>query len=617
MWVCLANGDPGGLALPRLLTSFAPCLAVFALVAGPSALAAKPPPGPPPFVIPKDTPSTRYPVAGWLEGLFQQQVMDCSGLTERVKVWKGKDKSSEVSFVPASVVNYFDLKGVAAPPKPATVWVHQSMSISTAFLTLYEPLAAGKGPGDGRTFVGDLSAGPIGVASTLPGFDGSQFAASCSAAISAAAKIDGDFKLLPATIQAALDADVGARGAYNLAFTSGLFYSPIYALWKGQAKGAPLAPEAIDPGKLYSSLVFWNFYADNPARIGQPVEMLEQLNGVAIYKTSSLDMSAKISNSVTVDVAAPFISAKGKESAELGSSSSFKAQTFALAEFVDVATGPSQTRYFQIPPIAEVVDRAGRSSRFTVAETAETLKIYNTDPITVRLRVPGIPPGLCSRNSAWGVTDQPGAGDTAATVSLEAITPVSNPDGQQNCEFTTVYVPNDPAVATGKTLNLRFALPKITAGGRDHVLALNAAPVRLTALLRPRVEVMSAKPKSTRTASGGYGWALEFQIDDGNSLVDASKNSVDITSLSLSCPGASLLVVPQYEVEQRNLVGRVLKMSLEVPSNTVTQSLAATGESCVLNGGLKLRVNTQGGAKWTPRNFPAATVIFTKTEAAI
>lgn len=504
-------------------------------------------------------------LATYLDKQFIGVVSECAGIK---KFANGRFNSKPVSAIPATLqtallndlpLAYQELDGRTLTDLFSAIWTTGDQSSDV--LAGHERLPLGLGlrftSTDDRVVYGEAnSTRHTHNCSTVVGL-----------ALTAGAKIGGE------ELATALKASYDNTSSLNLSLVTGTFRSPVWAALTVAPGGEPSSPA----NRFAANAALWQWYFANPAR-AKPDEqyfLLDQLEGLALYRFTGLTWATKTSGNAAAGGNLGVVSASASARGQLEISGSTNTNNFTVLRF------SRSTPVFQIlPSVAAASLRMSELATFEpVGDWPETA-VVTTSPVRLVYDIE-LPSALC--RDGWTSND-------AVTSLTVATAPGTTSQAAQKCRFTATFTPSSTAAATGAIpvqYEATLAFPKAgTASIAGGDLKLLVGKGRTLADYRARISVLPYERSLTVSGTVVAG-RLQYRLSTtpGTTVSSFTSNP----TIYVSCEGEA----PKLAVAQASLVtpgdSKPLEVHLQISdARTAERSkLAMSGGSCQVSGSVQ------------------------------
>lgn len=353
----------------------------------------------------------------------------------------------------------------------------------------------------------------------------------CSSIISAAANSSAGWSVPIATASLALSSDYRNEARTILAVVRGDLRSPIASLMDAPNLG----------GQLFSSLLFWQWYANNMDASGIPHYYLTNLNAVSLYQFNSVSGRSDGQVAVKAGLTTPTATVSTNFTSMLKSDNSLE-----FVKNITYIVTPSEAQPYwgsfrQAPTPQEIVGLAAKlSAKKTASNTTISAGVENLHAQSIT----GIPVELCQRD-LWD-TDYPKSGEVNSQGTLlvaRADPGVDQANGQHlpTCTFTMSFQPNSDIV---KNVTLKYHLRLNRPVGTTYVLiptdqldlATSTSPTLVKLFLDNRFQIAEQTPvPGTAEVDYGIHWKIEYQLieEESDSIKPINPGT---STIALHCP---------------------------------------------------------------------------------
>ncbi len=370
-------------------------------------------------------PTLRSYVETELLGVVEQ----CTGLTEF------KRQNRVISPIPTQLANslaepltrpYQELDGRTLTDLYSAIWYVPPTGVSPEF-GQYRRASTNLGlrfsEGDDRVVYGEANS--------------SRHSHNCSSIVSFAAQAQARIPL-PA-LTAALNASHDDERNLSLSMVTGTFRSPVFDAFTSDTGRRPVSR----PNRFAAYAALWQWYAATPNRANQANTyfILDEFDGMAIYRFSGLSWKTHMDASAEGGGALAVISASASARGRLDLSGSTTTTNFSVVRF-----GSSVPSFKPLPSASDAASGVNATADFVPTGDWSQAAITNRTPIRL-VHTIALPTALCDR-PAWTPND------AVSRLRVRSINGAA-PGEPERCEFSADFTP--PAAApSGGTVEIQY-----------------------------------------------------------------------------------------------------------------------------------------------------------------
>lgn len=531
----------------------------------------------PPFETPKEAPYYKTendrlkPVDGviysgqWLERVFSEQFFNCTNST-RPKLKKfGPDVAT--TLVPRTIIYDFSLLDDTSS-HPQAMKRLENVSIESLFTNVYEKVEKVDAKTKNKYYIYTpdpnlrLTYKTIGEGSDknpalAPGVNALKYNSNCTSTLTAALSVTGGYKFTPiAAVQGAFNTDFNSAGRRNVSLLKGTFASPLVGMFSGQLYTRKMPYSIKGASKLYSGLLLWKFYRDNPSAANKKLALLEHFFGIAMYDEIGDSQTFALRQNGSINLSIPFLKTKATESGLFKKKEATESEKFEVVMFPSKEADSRfpeldsawKTKYYDLPSIADLTDTINRSTKAYL--TSGRIKMYGTAPLSLTYSVVGITEDYCTNSNAWTVsakTDTRGSSLELVSVAMR-LKAVPEGDAQSPvCEFLVRFTPSDEALVNViKDLVFEFALKEtLTLDNKTYQVKLPSDGITIAQVKEPIFEQddgLFATEPTPELKDEFFEWQLSYRAnvkkDPQRYLLDGQLSKSlkkDTTRFTLKC----------------------------------------------------------------------------------
>jgi hypothetical protein len=541
----------------------------------------------------------------WVESKFQEMVQSCSLNGSKLKMNKlRRDELFDVSAVPTALKLALDLDNGGS-----RIEAREGKDIKYLFGNVYtETEAATLAVPSNLNYLSTLFENSPDYV-TMPRMNGAGYVQSCATAMSAALDANAGFTFPVGSIKGGFDADYAGKSGFSLNLIKATFKSPTLSAYAGA--------ETADQSPFNAAMTMFGWYRAHPARLNTANKLLDNFEGVAIYRQSGFKRNVTIDANASFKVGVPLIAtSSGSVAANAEWLTDFHAEKFSVAVFKG-DDGKLRADTVSMPSATDVAARASTIGAVVIDSTrsGSDFTLYNRKSRTIYFLIQRLPADLC--NASWRVT-APGLASSVATVAMGAPRNQNGVDGWPACSVPVTFRPA-PAMPLDDSIELAltFELPLTSAPDAPKV-SLAAETVPMPSLDKPHLALTGndQRPKVVSKTTDGVNvksnirWNAQYQLTDEGAAV--AEGGLNISRLTLACtPPPDNFVTPTREIALRAGMGgtRLAELTLNAEWNGdfEAQQATLTYVRCTLSGSVEYTLAS--GPKVT-KDFPTLKFLY-------
>lgn len=389
-----------------------------------------------------------------------------------------------------------------------------------------------------------------------------------------------------ADIRAALTANTSSDRSQTAFAYAGVMVSPITAAL-GLNTTVVDAPAGVDPFGIMMAI--WQWHAVNSGTDEAKLVIRNDIQGLALYRTTGLTQNTLLRGEAGLNVALPFVSAHAEATGMTRSRANIRVEEFAVADWT-----PSNQGYVPLPTVERLIDMMTGTATFSPVIAPSARIEDHRQPVSFAYDLPGVPSAYC-RTTLWTASLVNADDENFSGAALTQAGPVQG--DERRCRFSVTVTAKDRR-------NTPAALPAaLTLRWKEQVRSQS-----LTFTL-PEVSVPDARaPLSIVSISGGRRLEVNAAGDQPQvrlqGIVQLKTNDNEVTAVTgpsrlvLECPSlvadaAVMLRAQGVEDDQATYTpaSKMVALSFPWPRDLIPQ-VRGTVVDCTLKGNVAFKMRT-------------------------